>query len=120
MSENPRNIVFLVVMFCVFYDVLRKAKHPANDVYCLSPARELQVKYNRGKIKITILFFSRKMKDTLSLFENYISKSNKVGPTFSNPVHTVLPLSSLFFTAALELTSIFFFAPMSFEIPVHL
>ena len=76
MSENHRNIVVLVVMFCVFYDVLRKAKHPANDVYCPSPARVLQVKYNRREIKTTISFFSRKMKDTLSPFVNYISKSN--------------------------------------------
>ena len=120
MSKNHRNIVVLVVMFCVFYDVLRKAKHPANDVYCPSPARVLQVKYNKIKIKIKISFFGRKMKDKLSPFVNYISKSNKVGLTFSNPVSTVLPSSSLFFGAAVELTSIFFFVPMSFEIPVHL
>ena len=120
MSENHRNIVVLVVMFCVFYDVLRKAKHPANDVYCPSPARVLQVKYNKIKIKIKISFFGRKMKDKLSPFVNYISKSYKVGQTFSNPVSTVLPSSSLFFGAAVELTSIFFFVPMSFEIPVHL
>ena len=120
MSKNHRNIVVLVVMFCVFYDVLRKAKHPANDVYCPSPARVLQVKYNKIKIKIKISFFGRKMKDKLSPFVNYISKSYKVGLTFSNPVPTVLPSSSLFFDAAVELTSIFFFVPMSFEIPVHL
>ena len=57
MSEHHRNIVVFVVMFCVFYNVLRKAKHPANDVYCPSPARvQSKVQQNKNKNQHFILW----------------------------------------------------------------